>query len=106
MPYRRSATKAKVDCAGTALRRNTRKLGPWHRGVAPLLEHRPVHGQKREVPSSEYPAWIVSPPPRSARIPSPALNLLKYTATGRLFTEERHSRRDCAHTMGAIPPAP
>ena len=104
MLYIRGAAKAKAGLAGTALRRNTREFGGWHRGACCFPGA--VQYADRDVPSSEHPAWIVSPPLWSARIPSPAIKVLKYTATGCLTTEERHSRRDCSHNVGAAPPAP
>jgi hypothetical protein len=92
---------AKADPAGITLRRNKRKIGPWHRRSRRFPSI--VQYADRAVPSSEYPEWIVSPPLWSARIPPPAVKVLKYTATGCIATEERHSRRDCVRNVGAAP---
>jgi hypothetical protein len=94
---------AKADPAGITLRRNARESGPWPRRSRRFPSI--IQYTDREVPSSEYPAWIVSPPLWSARIPSPEVKVLKYTATGCIATEERHFRRDCARNVGAGPPA-
>lgn len=76
MPYIRSGAMAKADPAGIAMRRNTREFGRGHTMACcfPGL----VQRMDREVPSSEYPAWIVSSPMWFARIPSPAV---KYSNT-------------------------
>lgn len=75
MSNTRSAAMAKADPAGITLRRNTRKFGPWHRRSRRFPSI--VQYTDREIASSEYPEWIVFPPLWSARIPSPAVNVLK-----------------------------
>ena len=88
MLYIRSAAKAKLDRAGTASRRNTKEFGPWHRRTRRFPSI--VQYTDRAVPSSEYPARIVSPPRPAACCAFGMVNIgAPQEASGWLFQYRR-----------------
>jgi hypothetical protein len=99
MSYTRSAAMAKADPAGIALRRNAREFGPWHRRSRRFPSI--IQYTDREVPSSEYPARIVSPPRPAACCAFGMVNIGTPQEAGGWLLQYRRCQR-CGFTVRRI----